>query len=119
MEVPGAGHYGIFAGRRWRDVVYPEVKSFILKHQPKAKPVAAVVVSAPTAPEARLVAPVAVVVAVAPAAAEVKMAAAAPAVQAIKVAAVEVKTTMAPSAKVQTTSAPTQVSAPTLGKRKK
>jgi poly(3-hydroxybutyrate) depolymerase len=34
LEVPGAGHYGIFSGRRWRDVVYPEVKSFILRHQP-------------------------------------------------------------------------------------
>ncbi len=43
LEVPGAGHYGIFAGRRWRDVVYPEVKAFILQHQPKAKPVAVVV----------------------------------------------------------------------------
>ena len=32
MEVKGAGHYGIFAGRRWRDVVYPAVKSFILDH---------------------------------------------------------------------------------------
>nr|WP_295082869.1 polyhydroxyalkanoate depolymerase [uncultured Roseateles sp.] len=28
----GAGHYGIFAGRRWRDNVYPEVKNFILKY---------------------------------------------------------------------------------------
>ena len=36
LEVPGAGHYGIFSGRRWRDVVYPEVKSFILQHQPAA-----------------------------------------------------------------------------------
>jgi poly(3-hydroxybutyrate) depolymerase len=36
LEVPGAGHYGIFSGRRWRDVVYPEVKSFILQHQPVA-----------------------------------------------------------------------------------
>ena len=34
LEVKGAGHYGIFAGRRWREVVYPEVKSFILAHQP-------------------------------------------------------------------------------------
>ena len=25
----GAGHYGIFSGRRWREVVYPEVKRFI------------------------------------------------------------------------------------------
>ena len=37
LEVPGAGHYGIFSGRRWRDVVYPQVKAFILKHQPKAE----------------------------------------------------------------------------------
>ncbi len=34
LEVKGAGHYGIFAGRRWREVVYPEVKSFILSQQP-------------------------------------------------------------------------------------
>lgn len=27
--VPGAGHYGIFAGRRWREVVYPKVRQFI------------------------------------------------------------------------------------------
>ncbi|MBL8308206.1 MAG: polyhydroxyalkanoate depolymerase [Rubrivivax sp.] len=25
----GAGHYGIFSGRRWREQVYPEVRSFI------------------------------------------------------------------------------------------
>jgi poly(3-hydroxybutyrate) depolymerase len=35
LEVLGAGHYGIFSGRRWRTVVYPEVKAFILKYQPK------------------------------------------------------------------------------------
>ncbi len=29
-EVQGAGHYGIFSGRRWRDMVYPVVKAFIL-----------------------------------------------------------------------------------------
>ncbi|MEI6733567.1 MAG: polyhydroxyalkanoate depolymerase [Comamonadaceae bacterium] len=33
LEVPGAGHYGIFSGRRWREVVYPQVKTFILSHQ--------------------------------------------------------------------------------------
>jgi poly(3-hydroxybutyrate) depolymerase len=32
LEVKGAGHYGIFSGRRWRDVVYPQVREFILKH---------------------------------------------------------------------------------------
>ena len=32
LEVKGAGHYGIFSGRRWREVVYPQVKSFIHSH---------------------------------------------------------------------------------------
>ena len=30
--VIGAGHYGIFSGKRWRMQVYPEVKKFIAKH---------------------------------------------------------------------------------------
>ncbi len=32
LEAKGAGHYGIFSGRRWRDVVYPRVHAFIHKH---------------------------------------------------------------------------------------
>jgi poly(3-hydroxybutyrate) depolymerase len=32
LEVKGAGHYGIFSGRRWREITYPAVKSFILAH---------------------------------------------------------------------------------------
>jgi len=32
LEVKGAGHYGIFSGRRWREVVYPHVCEFILRH---------------------------------------------------------------------------------------
>ncbi|MDP2256567.1 MAG: polyhydroxyalkanoate depolymerase [Polaromonas sp.] len=32
LEAKGAGHYGIFSGRRWREVVYPSVKTFILEH---------------------------------------------------------------------------------------
>ena len=32
LEVKGAGHYGIFSGRRWREVVYPQVKLFIHSH---------------------------------------------------------------------------------------
>jgi poly(3-hydroxybutyrate) depolymerase len=32
LEVPGAGHYGIFSGRRWRETVYPAVVKFILSH---------------------------------------------------------------------------------------
>ena len=37
LEVPGAGHYGIFSGRRWRDIVYPQVVKFIQGHAPKDK----------------------------------------------------------------------------------
>jgi poly(3-hydroxybutyrate) depolymerase len=33
-DVMGAGHYGIFSGRRWRDMVYPKVRGFIYAHQP-------------------------------------------------------------------------------------
>ena len=32
LEVEGAGHYGIFSGRRWREVVYPQVVAFIREH---------------------------------------------------------------------------------------
>jgi poly(3-hydroxybutyrate) depolymerase len=35
LEVPGAGHYGIFSGRRWREIVYPQLVKFILNHSPK------------------------------------------------------------------------------------
>ena len=38
LEAKGAGHYGIFSGRRWRDIVYPEVKSFILANALVASP---------------------------------------------------------------------------------
>jgi poly(3-hydroxybutyrate) depolymerase len=31
-EAKGAGHYGIFSGRRWRDLVYPKVQKFIAAH---------------------------------------------------------------------------------------
>jgi poly(3-hydroxybutyrate) depolymerase len=34
-EAEGAGHYGIFSGRRWRDGVYPQVQAFILSHHHK------------------------------------------------------------------------------------
>jgi poly(3-hydroxybutyrate) depolymerase len=29
LTVAGAGHYGIFSGRRWREIVYPEVRAVI------------------------------------------------------------------------------------------
>jgi poly(3-hydroxybutyrate) depolymerase len=32
MTVVGAGHYGIFSGRRWRTEVYPVVRDFIAGH---------------------------------------------------------------------------------------
>ncbi|OYQ41156.1 polyhydroxyalkanoate depolymerase [Rhodoferax sp. TH121] len=32
FEAKGAGHYGIFSGRRWREHVYPQVKAFIQAH---------------------------------------------------------------------------------------
>jgi poly(3-hydroxybutyrate) depolymerase len=33
FTVPGAGHYGIFSGKRWRKLVYPVVRDFILQHE--------------------------------------------------------------------------------------
>lgn len=60
LEVPGAGHYGIFSGRRWREVVYPQVRQFILDHAaqaPKA-PVKAPV-TAPVKATAKVPAPTA------------------------------------------------------------
>ena len=37
-DAVGAGHYGIFSGRRWREKVYPKVRDFIADHQgPAAK----------------------------------------------------------------------------------
>ena len=48
FEAKGAGHYGIFSGRRWRDLVYPEVKAFIRAHNaPVAAPVKAAAKTAP------------------------------------------------------------------------
>ena len=37
--VEGAGHYGIFSGRRWREVVYPKVRDFFAA-QSQAAPLA-------------------------------------------------------------------------------
>jgi poly(3-hydroxybutyrate) depolymerase len=51
FEAKGAGHYGIFSGRRWRENVYPEVKAFILANHSSAKPVAK---AAPTKVSANL-----------------------------------------------------------------
>ena len=49
-DVEGAGHYGIFSGRRWREKVYPEVRKFIARHQaPAAAGEAAETAEAPKA----------------------------------------------------------------------
>jgi polyhydroxyalkanoate depolymerase len=30
---PGAGHYGVFNGRRWDNQIYPRVRSFVHSHE--------------------------------------------------------------------------------------
>ncbi|MCV2360911.1 polyhydroxyalkanoate depolymerase [Paucibacter sp. TC2R-5] len=63
-DAVGAGHYGIFSGRRWRENVYPEVQAFISKYdrpdavlagqRPAASPVQTPAASpAPTSEPAR------------------------------------------------------------------
>lgn len=32
LQARGVGHYGIFSGRRWRELVYPPVRAFIRAH---------------------------------------------------------------------------------------
>jgi poly(3-hydroxybutyrate) depolymerase len=32
--IEGAGHYGIFSGRRWRTIVAPKIAAFIAQHEP-------------------------------------------------------------------------------------
>ncbi|CAN5918933.1 polyhydroxyalkanoate depolymerase [soil metagenome] len=59
-DVEGAGHYGIFSGRRWREKVYPKVRDFIASHQAEAADSAEA--KAATAPAA-IAAPKAVVAA--------------------------------------------------------
>ena len=84
LEVPGAGHYGIFSGRRWRDIVYPQVVKFIQAHALKAKASAPKAVAA--APVAAKAAKAAKAVVKAPAKTPVK----APVKPAIKPAATSV-----------------------------
>jgi poly(3-hydroxybutyrate) depolymerase len=52
----GAGHYGIFSGRRWREKIFPRVREFIASHQPAPaapKPLAAVTPAARAKPAAK------------------------------------------------------------------
>jgi poly(3-hydroxybutyrate) depolymerase len=91
LEVPGAGHYGIFSGSRWRSVVYPQVVNFIKSHAPQAAtPAASAPVSLPAAVQAAAGTPVAQPVAT-------------PSVQALP------KTSAKPSVKASTTKAPAKV----------
>jgi poly(3-hydroxybutyrate) depolymerase len=32
FTAPRVGHYGIFSGKKWREVVYPRVRDFIRRH---------------------------------------------------------------------------------------
>jgi poly(3-hydroxybutyrate) depolymerase len=105
LEVPGAGHYGIFSGRRWRDIVYPQVVKFIKGHAPKTKtPVPKAVSAAPTVIAAS--APVA-------AKAEVKAPAKAPTKAPVKTTIKTAATSVAkPAAKAAVKSAVKTVAAP-------
>ncbi|MFN3702269.1 polyhydroxyalkanoate depolymerase [Thermomonas sp.] len=38
LTIEGAGHYGIFSGRRWRTQVYPQVRAFIAAHRGTTPP---------------------------------------------------------------------------------
>src|SRR6218665_38491 len=60
LEVKGAGHYGIFSGRRWRDMVSPQVRAFILgpRSPPKNALAPAPAAAAPAAAEAPVAVPV-------------------------------------------------------------
>ncbi|MFM7703785.1 MAG: polyhydroxyalkanoate depolymerase [Rubrivivax sp.] len=40
-DVPGAGHYGIFSGRRWREMAYPRVRDFIARYEARPLTLAA------------------------------------------------------------------------------
>ena len=32
MVAAGAGHYGIFSGRRWREIICPQIRAFVREH---------------------------------------------------------------------------------------
>jgi poly(3-hydroxybutyrate) depolymerase len=49
LDAKGAGHYGIFSGRRWRENVYPHVRQFIAENDTVAKLAPVMVIDAPVA----------------------------------------------------------------------
>jgi poly(3-hydroxybutyrate) depolymerase len=52
-DAAGAGHYGIFSGRRWREKVYPTVKAFIAKFHHEDVEAAPAIAPAPRARTAK------------------------------------------------------------------
>ena len=56
FEAQGAGHYGIFAGKRWRDMVYPVVKEFILAHRGQSANASGPATTSKAAPAKKVVA---------------------------------------------------------------
>jgi poly(3-hydroxybutyrate) depolymerase len=63
IDVEGAGHYGIFSGRRWREKVYPQVRAFVLQQNASLKKAAAPVPAKPEVVAAPVVEPEPVVIA--------------------------------------------------------
>jgi len=108
FEAIGAGHYGIFSGRRWRDLVYPTVKAFIKSYQPAGAMPATptpnrAVVATPPKPATKARRVVAEQAAAAPLAKVVKTAdKAAPATAGRRAAAAAAKSALATQAKVKT-----------------
>ncbi|WP_426304076.1 polyhydroxyalkanoate depolymerase [Acidovorax facilis] len=96
LEAKGAGHYGIFSGRRWREVVYPQVRAFILEHEKPQAKIAAPVTETPDDNPPQRTAAAAATKAVAP----VPKAAAKPLVKPVATAAV--KTPVKAAAKTPT-----------------
>ncbi|MCH7344890.1 polyhydroxyalkanoate depolymerase [Pelomonas sp. CA6] len=58
-DVQGAGHYGIFSGRRWREMVYPVIREFIAQYDaaPLVSPTATRAPTRPAGKSARGAAP--------------------------------------------------------------
>jgi poly(3-hydroxybutyrate) depolymerase len=52
-DAAGAGHYGIFSGRRWREMVYPRVRSFIADYEKAPAPAARAKPAAASAAKSR------------------------------------------------------------------
>ena len=101
-DVAGAGHYGIFSGRRWREMAYPVVRDFIARYNPVAD-VDAALVEAPAAKRPAQVADSAPAVAAVAAAVQTSAQAATPVLHRLPKMA---KTLAVPQAKVAPAAAP-------------